>query len=245
MRAEPEAREGCEAAGAAGPERGASAAEDGWGMNEQGDEQMTTEDVAKVCHEANRALCETHGDESQTAWEDAPDWQKKSAINGVRFRLENPNAGPSASHENWLKEKRETGWTYGPVKDPEKKQHPCCVPYDELPLEQQAKDALFIAVVDALKGFLPKSGTGRSEEEEEYASEIIGNKGLRRDIDEVIQRTKVLPSSRERALAITKLQEAVMWLGMDLKRLGEINPYPNSRDTTNTVIDPTADGLKL
>ena len=66
---------------------------------------------------------------------------------------------------------------------------------------------------------------------------------LRKDIDEQIQRVKVLPPSRERSLAITKLQEAVMWLGMDLKRLNEENPYPNSKDpSTGDKIDPMADG---
>lgn len=75
--------------------------------------------------------------------------------------------------------------------------------------------------------------------------EVIENKQLRKDADDVIQRLKKLPSSRERSLSITKFQEGVMWLGMDLKRLGEANPYPNSYDTTNTKIEPTADGLKL
>lgn len=76
--------------------------------------------------------------------------------------------------------------------------------------------------------------------------EIIANKRLRQEIDAKIQEVKVLPSSRERAISITKLQEAVMWLGMDLKRLNEPNPYPSSKDpSTGTIIEPTADGLKL
>jgi len=81
--------------------------------------------------------------------------------------------------------------------------------------------------------------------------EIIEDKALRRDIDALIQRVKVLPGSRERALAITKLQEGVMWLGMDLKRINEgnpgavENPYPSSKDPSNTVIEPTADRLRL
>ena len=75
--------------------------------------------------------------------------------------------------------------------------------------------------------------------------EIIGNKQLRKDIDDIIQRVKELPASRERSITITKLQEAVMWLGMDLKRLNEPNPYPNSKDPSNTKIEPTADGLKM
>lgn len=79
-----------------------------------------------------------------------------------------------------------------------------------------------------------------------YEQEVIENKRLRKEIDEKIQQVKNLPPSRERSLAITKLQEAVMWLGMDLKRLGEKNPYPSSKDPkTGTKIEPTADGLKL
>ena len=75
--------------------------------------------------------------------------------------------------------------------------------------------------------------------------EVIEDKRLRKDADAIIQRVKDCPPSRERSLAITKLQEAVMWLGMDLKRLNEPNPYPNSKDPSNTTIEPTADGLKL
>ena len=80
----------------------------------------------------------------------------------------------------------------------------------------------------------------------ERTDEIVANKQLRKDLDEKIQEVKNLPASRERSLAITKLQEAVMWLGMDLKRLNEENPYPNSKDpSTGDKIDPTADGLKF
>lgn len=83
-------------------------------------------------------------------------------------------------------------------------------------------------------------------EEYTYENEVIANKQLRKDLDEKIQEVKKLPSSRERSLAITKLQEAVMWLGMDLKRLGEANPYPSSKNpNTGTTIEPTADGLKM
>lgn len=79
-----------------------------------------------------------------------------------------------------------------------------------------------------------------------YEQEVTENKRLRKEIDEKIQQVKQLPPSRERSLAVTKLQEAVMWLGMDLKRLGEKNPYPSSKDPeTGTTIEPTADGLKL
>lgn len=76
--------------------------------------------------------------------------------------------------------------------------------------------------------------------------EIVENKMLRKELDKKIQEVKVLPSSRERSLCITKLQEAVMWLGMDLKRLKEEDPYPSSKDpSTGDKIEPTADNLKF
>lgn len=111
---------------------------------------MTVDDVAKICHEANKAYCEALGDMSQVSWENAPKWQRDSAVNGVVFSAENPSAPASASHDSWLKEKTEAGWVYGSIKDAEKKEHPCCVPYEKLPVEQQIKDHLFKAIVFAL-----------------------------------------------------------------------------------------------
>ena len=111
---------------------------------------MNNEAIAKVCHETNRAYCQTIGDNSQPSWEDAPQWQRESATKGVEFCLANPDAPPSANHESWLKVKEAEGWKYGPVKDAETKEHPCYVPYEQLPVDQQKKDALFKAIVAAL-----------------------------------------------------------------------------------------------
>lgn len=108
------------------------------------------EATAAVCHAVNRAYCDSQGDHSQLSWDDAPEWQRASAIKGVRFAVENPEAKPSDSHESWLAEKVADGWKFGPVKNPELKEHPCFVPYDELPPAQKAKDYLFLGVVRAL-----------------------------------------------------------------------------------------------
>jgi hypothetical protein len=107
--------------------------------------------IAGLCHTVNQAYCRSTGDHSQPNWDDAPDWQKQSAINGVIFHLENSKT-PEQSHENWMKEKLVDGWVYGEVKDPEKKTHPCMVPYDQLPLEQRTKDYLFKSICDFFKG---------------------------------------------------------------------------------------------
>ena len=107
-------------------------------------------EVAKTCHEANRALCMAFGDFSQPTWADAPDWQRDSALNGVRFHIDNPDAGPDHSHNEWMREKLSAGWVHGAVKDAEAKTHPCIVEYDALPAEQKAKDFIFRAIVHAM-----------------------------------------------------------------------------------------------
>ena len=107
--------------------------------------------IAMVCHQANKAWCEINGDNSQKDWNDAESWQRGSAVGGVQFRLDNPDAGHDAQHNSWMKEKVDGGWIYGEVKDAEKKTHPCIVPFDQLPEFQRKKDALFCAIVDALK----------------------------------------------------------------------------------------------
>ena len=106
--------------------------------------------IARVAHEVNRAYCQALSDNSQPTWEDAPQWQRDSALLGVKLHTENPNAGAQASHESWMSQKLAEGWEYGPTKDPEAKRHPCIVPFDALPAEQQAKDHLFRGVVHAV-----------------------------------------------------------------------------------------------
>lgn len=105
--------------------------------------------IARVCHEANRAYCIALGDHSQPSWADAPAWQIDSAVEGVRAHLRYPLTAEQ-SHAVWSAHKVETGWVYGPVKDAERKTHPCLVPYDQLPEEQKTKDALFGMIVALL-----------------------------------------------------------------------------------------------
>jgi len=113
------------------------------------DAEVTT--IAVICHEANRAFCQFVGDNSQPTWAVAPDWQRESAIAGVRFHMANPYAGDSASHDAWMEHKLAEGWVYGKVKDPEASPptHPCLVAFEELPPEQQFKDKLFRTVIHA------------------------------------------------------------------------------------------------
>ena len=76
-------------------------------------------------------------------------------------------------------------------------------------------------------------------------SNIKESKQLRVELDVVLQKIKTAPGSRERSIAITKLQESIMWLGMDLKERAAPNPYPNSYNPANAIVEPTADGMKM
>lgn len=109
---------------------------------------MNTEDIARVCHEVNRAIQQTLGEPVNEEWNDTDERLQESAIDGVVNAIE--GASPREMHESWLRFKENDGWAYGPVKDFEKKEHPCFVPYDELPTDQQIKDAVFAAIVREL-----------------------------------------------------------------------------------------------
>lgn len=108
--------------------------------------------AAKAAHEVNRAYCIGLGDQSQTPWIDAQQWQRDSAIDGAQAIADDPNLPHESSHVGWMKQKLDDGWEYGPVKDPDKKEHPCLVPYEDLPSDQQHKDALFGHTVRGVLG---------------------------------------------------------------------------------------------
>lgn len=108
------------------------------------------ERMARVAHEVNREYCFALGDDSQLPWDDAPEWQRSSARMGVDLHTMG-DFGPEASHISWMKQKLREGWVYGKTKDPVAKTHPCLIPFDQLPREQQAKDFIFRAIVHALR----------------------------------------------------------------------------------------------
>lgn len=102
-------------------------------------------------------------------------------------------------------------------------------------------------------------------EQQEAPPEVAQTKDWRKRLDDVLQSVKhgsdtnrerassddTVRGSRERSLAVTKIQEAIMWLGMDLKAMREEGvpgcetPYPTSYDSSSPVIEPVADGMKM
>lgn len=94
---------------------------------------------------------------------------------------------------------------------------------------------------------------------------IISAKQFRKDADELLQRMKehrieIMRHARaqpetsfedsseviaQHTLSIRDLESCIMRQGMTLKYIGNPNPYPNSKDPSNTIVEHTSDGLKM
>lgn len=46
------------------------------------------------------------------------------------------------THDNWAKERISNGWRYGPIRDDYNKEHPCLVPYEQLPEDEKDYDRI-------------------------------------------------------------------------------------------------------
>lgn len=177
--------------------------------------------IAQLCHEVNRAYCLSIGDTSQPKWEEAPQWQKDSAIRGVEFHLSGDTT-PEQSHESWLEEKFNTGWIYGPVKDPEKKEHPCMVPYNQLPREQRTKDYLFKSAVDSYKAdvrtLIPiiENNYSYHPPKEGQSAKYVAIRAKAKELAYLID--ELTPKSREQSVAHTNLETAVFWANAAIAR---------------------------
>lgn len=110
------------------------------------------EEIAEVCHEANRVYSRQTGDSNHEFWDYTSQEVRDSAFNGVLRLVVFPKTTPEGMHESWMKEKLANGWTYGETKNFDTKTHPCLVPYSELPEAQKKKDALFQSIARALLG---------------------------------------------------------------------------------------------
>lgn len=123
------------------------------------------ETIAQACHNMNLQVCLLSGDESQLLWDDAPQWQRDSAVDGVWAIARLEIDRPYQSHEVWAAHKRAAGWVYGEVKDADKKTHPCLVPFCALPPHQQLKDHVFFQVAThmLMDVYRDMSGGGASD----------------------------------------------------------------------------------
>jgi len=112
---------------------------------------MEIKDIAKICHQANKAFQEAIGEANVSPhWDDAPEWQKESAEAGVKTKINNPEITPEQLHQKWMDTKHADGWVWGATKNEKLKTHPCMRPYDQLPEVQKVKDQLFGSIIEAV-----------------------------------------------------------------------------------------------
>ena len=112
---------------------------------------LTAEQIARVVHEANRAVQIEQNDPTipvSNSWDESSPSTRDSAIAGVVGAQS--GFGPAESHNGWMEFKLNDGWVLGPMKNEELKQHPLLVPYEDLPESQKVKDKLFLAIVKVL-----------------------------------------------------------------------------------------------
>ena len=55
-------------------------------------------------------------------------------------------------HDQWALQRLREGWVYGPERNDAKKEHPCLVPYDELPASEKEYDRN--TAIETLKAIL-------------------------------------------------------------------------------------------
>jgi hypothetical protein len=115
---------------------------------------MDIQQVALIVHEANRMMQIVNGDPVSSTWECLEESDRERTVNGVAFALRNEDPSPEQMHDNWCKDMYADGYEAGEKLDRENLTHPNLVPYDELPVQQQAKDALFSGIVSSLSDFV-------------------------------------------------------------------------------------------
>jgi hypothetical protein len=191
---------------------------------------ISVETAAKVAYEVNRVYCDSIGDTRQLPWDEADDWQRESCISGMKAHMHDPYMTAEDSHVKWMKCRKDDGWKYGPRKDTERKEHPCLVPYEDLAPSQRAKDSLFKAVANALRGDvemdpediatpLSCATLARTADEDPSHEVLFVQQRVRAGLEESLKREKVprdLSTVGER-----RRKEIVRFVAEEVERIGK------------------------
>lgn len=119
-------------------------------------ENNETDALARAAHEVNRSWNAYAGLAVDKSWEQMTEIEKAFARSSV-FAIITHDFSAEKTHEAWMATKQVEGWTYGAVKSEARKEHPCMVPFNQLPVEQQAKDLLWVDTVKSFANHLWKT----------------------------------------------------------------------------------------
>ncbi len=114
---------------------------------------------ARVFYAASLAMSEVLGN-PQPPWDELPAWQQDAMVDITRRSM--MGASPQQLHVLWVQHYTAKGWTYGPKKNWEIKQHPVIIPWHKLSLAYQARFKLWQAIVMTLMLEIPEYSSIRS-----------------------------------------------------------------------------------
>lgn len=106
--------------------------------------------IAEACYMVNCAYREGVGDRKRALWVDVPVSICERLLEAVTICLDTENPTVETQHNQWKKDKLRDGWKYGFIEDVPKKEHPACVPFEELAAVHRVKGHLFLATVYAV-----------------------------------------------------------------------------------------------
>jgi len=109
---------------------------------------LTMESVARVAHAANSELRRIIGEEPMQ-WVEMDERRRQGLVEAAHKAAIHRWLSPAEAHSDWVISMTEQGWSYGPY-NPDEKTHPNMQPWENLPVEQRAKDRMFLGIVRAL-----------------------------------------------------------------------------------------------
>jgi hypothetical protein len=158
--------------------------------------------IAKVIHSANRAYVDAIGGRAvNLTWEEIREEERQGLIKAVASMIVNPQL-PETSHEQWCLAREKEGWTKDVRYDYNRKTHPNLIPYDQLPLEEQFKDHMFMGIASIFCGSLsildmPEVQAARRILQAQFAGEPVEAKIPEVDDDPVVDPDREKPPPSE------------------------------------------------
>lgn len=106
--------------------------------------------LATIIHAAVVTLKAAHGQPDTRTFADLPEAQRALSLELIEMLTPNPGVTPEYLHKLWLQRMRAAGWSYGDKLDVEQRTHPALRDWRQLDEVDKRKDALVIAIIQAL-----------------------------------------------------------------------------------------------
>jgi hypothetical protein len=120
-------------------------------------------EIAKWIYEATRIEAEWNKRRViPEKWEVRSQEFKEQFIETIKKYFEDELPTPEEAHNSWVNAYKKMGWKYGNVRDVKKKTHPDMIPFEDLPKDEQNKDAIFLSFVFLAKKIIEDINLGGS-----------------------------------------------------------------------------------